>query len=575
MLLADKFKPNSQKGLFHKDIVAHIRKWIKQLTEITDNNYKLVLLLYGPIGCGKSATIDVLFKPFNIVTIDSDSVRTGTEKANENLSSLLNYYDKTLCNTLNSKEKNKNNIVVIDNIELCEKYISSFVNTVHQHFNIPVILLCNDPKLIQNLKFDTPNTTLFKLPPPSLLELNKLATEICGKEQLQLSKSQIKEIISKCNSDARQLFFFLDQWKLTIRGANETSINTLFKTFSSTLAVKNTDIDLCSKVHYLVSPTTMIDDSYNIALSEPQTISNTFFQNYPTFLLNTRIASEHHSQNNKSATTIHNIEDIAADIADSISMSNEFAVKLYSDQMWDLYEDYTTFGCVAPAHHMRKLSSPLQQNSVCPFKDMSYNFLGSFEEVKRVSSANMFCSKVNPSKQIATNMLHASTCFSLVANIICLVDRLVIHFDSQKKGKNTSKKEKMDICKALGNAGTNDMNKLTDLVYSYKLFEILQIDSIYSNRKEFLTTFCEDTDDHDLDTKYIAQIDLRILKRLMNIFTFNEGNKRLKSHVEMALKYHILKRFAADLQATFAAGHTPTVFSIDALTEDLSNIWNI
>lgn len=573
MLLADKFKPTSQKSLFHKDIVAHIRKWIKHLTEIKDNNYKIILLLYGPIGCGKSATIDVLFKPFNIINIDSDSIRTGIEKTSETLSSLLNYYDKTLCSSLDSKEKSKNNIVVIDNIELCEKNISSFVNSVHQHFNIPIVLLCNDPKLVQNSKFDTPNTTTFKLPSPSLLELNKLSTEVCSIEKLHLNKTQIKELINKCNSDARQLLFFLDQWKLALKGStsvpNDTSVNALFKTFSSTLAVKNTDIDLCSKINYLVAPTTTIDDSYHIALSEPQTISNTLFQNYPSFLLHAQFTNEHDSHDNCTA-------DITAEIADSISLSNEFSVKLYSDQMWELYEDYTTFGCVAPAHYLRKLSLPLRQSSnVCPFKDVSYNFIGSFEEVKRVSSANMFCTKVNPCKQVSTNMLAASTSFSLVANIICLVDRLVTHFDSQKKGKNTSKKEKMDICKALQNSGHDDMKKLADLVYSYKLFEILQIDTLYSNKKELFAAFGENADDHDMVTKYIAQIDLRILKRLMNIFTFDEGHKKLKSHVEMGLKYNILQRFVGDLQASFAAGHTPTVFSIEALTEDLSNIWNI
>lgn len=559
MSLAEKFKPTSQKTLFHKDIVAHIRKWIKQLAEITDNNYKLVLLLYGPIGCGKSVTVDVLFKPFNVVQIDADSLRTGSETTIH--TSLLNYYDKTLVGALNSKEKVKNNVVVIDNIELCEKSIASFVNSIHQRFNIPVVLLCNDPKLVQGLKFEDSSLTLFQFPAPSLLELNKLAMDICQTEKLHLGKSHLKELITKSENDARQLFFFLDQWKLTLSGASNSSRNPddLFKAFSSTLAVKNTDIDLVSKINYLIAPTTTIDDSYNTALSEPQTICNTLFQNYPIILSN------------------HNDLSLASSVVDSISQSNEFAVKLYSDQMWDLYEDYSTFACVCPAHFIRQSTDIQEHTTFAPFKDMSYNFLGSFEEVKRVSFSNMFCPRLNPTKKVAVCVLQASTCFTLVSNILCIVDRLVAHFDSQKKGKNTSKKEKMDLCKALESDQSIDMNKLTELVYDYKLFEISAIDDIYTSKKEFISAFSDDThlDTHiDLHTKYTGKIDLRILKRLLNIFTFNEGNKRLKSHVEMATKYHILKRFASDLKEC-SASHTPTNFSIESLTEDLSNIWNI
>ena len=561
-MLADKYKPNSQKSLFHKDVVAHIRKWIKVLTENKDGNFKQIMLLHGPIGCGKSVTVDVLFKQFNVIKIDSDSVRVGSDV----MASLVNYNDKTLENLGGKKPVDKHNIVFIDNIELCEKTLVGFVKSVHAHFNVPILLLCNDTRLLQYLKFETSDLTVFKFPSPSLLELNKLVIHISDTEDLKLAKSCIKELIGKCNNDTRQLFFFLDQWKLTLSSFLDScvshpttaSIDALFKTFLGNLAIKNTDIDLCTKLDTLFQKSFTIDDSYHIALSEPQTISNTIFQNYPLML----------HENNKS------VHQTAADISDSISTSNVFAVKLYNDQLWELYADYTTFSCVAPAHYTRQIIGGC--NNYSAFKDMSYNFLGSFEEVKRVSSNNLFCHKINPTKEIATNILHAETCFFLVSNILRLIQRLVQHFDSQKKGKNTSKKEKMDICRALENennsSSRNDMNKLTEYVYAYKLFEIANIDDIYLNKKEFISTFLDSFSDKELH--YIDQIDLRILKRLLNIFTFNEGNKLLKSHVEMSLKYHILKRFASDVQKC-SVSHTPTNFSLEALSEDLSNIWNI
>ena len=71
MLLCDKYKPNTQKSLFHKDLVNHIRKWIINLEQCVElkQTAKHILFLSGPIGSGKSVCVDVLFKNFELINV--------------------------------------------------------------------------------------------------------------------------------------------------------------------------------------------------------------------------------------------------------------------------------------------------------------------------------------------------------------------------------------------------------------------------------------------------------------------------------------------------------------------------
>ena len=55
------YTPKLQKSLFNKDCVEDIKKWIKQINE-DDAIKNRILFINGKNGCGKSATIRVLFK---------------------------------------------------------------------------------------------------------------------------------------------------------------------------------------------------------------------------------------------------------------------------------------------------------------------------------------------------------------------------------------------------------------------------------------------------------------------------------------------------------------------------------
>ena len=77
-MIAERYKPTTQKSLFHKDIVNHIRKWIKMIEDYADDSrsVKQILFLYGPIGCSKTVTVECLFKGYNLINVDSDNIRS-------------------------------------------------------------------------------------------------------------------------------------------------------------------------------------------------------------------------------------------------------------------------------------------------------------------------------------------------------------------------------------------------------------------------------------------------------------------------------------------------------------------
>jgi DNA polymerase III delta prime subunit len=251
-MFENKYLPNTQKALFHKDIVNHIRKWIKNIEELGKqelSNMKKILLLIGPSGCGKTTSFNVLFKSFNIIDIDSLEIRSS-ERINELTQSIVGYKDKTLSNIGSKNIKDKPNIVLLDNIELCEKTLDIFISTVHtkKFINIPIILIGNSIKLKE---FDFVNKTkdyytYIEFPYPSLLELTKFSLEINTKEKLDLTKTQIKQIIEHSQYDTRQLLYILEQWKLSKLINNKN-----FNEFLEKVDKKELDIDLQNKLSYL------------------------------------------------------------------------------------------------------------------------------------------------------------------------------------------------------------------------------------------------------------------------------------------------------------------------------------
>jgi hypothetical protein len=613
--LITKYSPNTQKELFHKDICAHIRKWIVNLNNDDILDKKKILFIYGPIGCGKSATIDILFKGFSLILIDSNELRL--EKSSGIINSIVGFNDITLSNIEkwnHSNKKQKQNIVLIDNIELCEKNIVSFIDNIHNKYkiNVPIVLICNNQKY-KDLFLMNKNQTFIEFSKPSLLELTKLIININEIEKLKLTKSQIIKLIEISLYDIRQIFYLLEQWKINPHN---------FDTFLEIAGTKHTDIDLSDKLIYLTDNYKTFDLNYSFLLSasEPSVISNGIFQNYIDIIQFYKEKESENEQEIKEKPIEHDSGlETSLNILDNISNSNIFYSKIMEEQYWELYEDYTMYSCVIPSYYIKNISNytnSLNEKELYykmnSFKDVSYNYMNSFEEVKKISFENFISNKINYSNIKHTDFFTGSFEFFYYFINMCITNIKIInnYFESNKKGKNTSKNEKIDLCKNITGKEKETLDSLVQNIYDYKIFEV-SIDDILLNKKKYLQkTSKKEKDNNEKDNteknkkenknekdnnekdkntikkskkeKYekfgeeliiedVDKIDLRVFKRLLNIFTFFESSKVLKSHVEMAIKYKLFHLLLNEID------EKNTIYKqndIDSLIVELSDILN-
>lgn len=557
-MLLDKYKPTTQKTLFHKDIANHILKWIKQIKELIEDkkSVKKILFLCGPIGCGKSITIEILFKTFQLININSDYIRT-TDKMNELISNIVAVDSMTLSNIEkwnHSNRKEKYNIVFVDNIELCDKSIQTFIELVHNKYNInvPIIIISNTNKYME--LFNETNCTFIEFKKPSLLEMTKLGLEINDTEKLGLSKANLKLLIDRSESDIRQMIFLLEQLKLKVTGQSIKDID--LDNFFNSVQVKITDIDLVHKLEYLLDINKEFDleHSFNLSFSEPQTISCGIYQNY--------------------LNNADNLEQ-CINIIDDISYSSLINYTIFDNQLWDLYEDYTMYSCVLPSYNIKHNYIKKDKTVIQPYKDISYNFLNSYNEVKRIYQDNivLFNKKIynKCDNNYKDNIIKLYTfmdpklCFHITNMCKILISNMNKYFDKNKKGKNTTKKEKFDLCDSIiGEKEEKDLDDMVDILYSYKLFEV-DLDWIILHKKSM--------EDIKNIKENVNKIDLRVFKRLLNIFTMDDNQKILKSHTENALQYKILQHILYDLKKL--SGTVIKDNYIDNLTIELDQIWNL
>jgi replication-associated recombination protein RarA len=219
-LFASKYKPVTLKALFHQDAVTSIKKWVKELVS-QKTNYRKILYIYGPVGCGKTTMINTIFKNFNLIDINSDELRSSDKIKDLVTCTLSNTHFKqqSFISTKPGKGTGNQNILLVDNIELCEKTIKQFTDLVTDYINIPIILLSNRKINIQTTK--TLDITSLELQQVTRVELETLLQTISKKEKLNFTKLEINNIIDKSIFDLRQVFCILDQLSVSYKPINE------------------------------------------------------------------------------------------------------------------------------------------------------------------------------------------------------------------------------------------------------------------------------------------------------------------------------------------------------------------
>lgn len=527
-MLANKYQPNSQKALFHKNQVVRIKKW---LDKIDKQDAKKVLLIYGPTGCGKSTIARIMLKAFNVFSVEGDTLRS-CDKTSDTLTGIPNFQQTIFAN--NTQREKKGNIVLIDNVEQCEKTVETFVNDLGDARNTPIVLITNSQKITSNLKIKQ-DLTIVELGSPSLLELTNLTIDICDKEKIQLSREEAKLLVQLSQNDCRQVFFLLEQWKM------EKVVNpkSSFSAFSQTVQVKQVDEDLETKLKYLMNKRFHYDfrTSYLTSVSEPTTLSYNLYTNY----LQTDLDIEK-----------------CAEISDCFSLGQTMYNYMYDNQYFDIYDDYAITACVMPSFILKQFSN--NEVAKClPHKDFSHNFINSYGEIKSTCSSNMFNKWVNGNQYTNLDVLKDSSSCYLLSKMSwsCLTD-IQNCFDQSKKGKNVSKTEKLQIAQKI--ASKLSVTKLIEIITSYRLYNV--------DYKAFVK---KETSNSKFPLDYLETIDIKPFKRFLNIFRLNNDDT-MRSSIDLIIQYFILEEFCKehDIYKQRVKDN-----GSDSRTVNLDSIWNI
>ena len=596
--LQEQFKPQNQKSLFNQTCVSEIKKFIK---ELTSQNHKKILFLYGQSGCGKKATISILFKNYNLIHIDADNIRFL-----ENISDIINGISSFGSQNLSQFEKKPTkshigNILVLNNIQHCEKTLLSFLDTLYIKYNrnIPIILICNKQQIRQRFKSDF-STTFIDFLQPTHEELTELITTVNVSQNLKLSKESIQKIIETSMYDIHQVFHILEYLQLnkhpdvvracTRQGTINDDINII------TNLQKDHDVDLHNKMEYLFDFTKEFNFQKvdELTQADSSVISNTIFQNYTKLFNNSIILpKDHHDLSSvRDRDQTYTSQDpepdfvrawnptpfgpgqarVSQDLEVLADISNSLCNDL-NDVVFDLQNHsdtinynsyYNIINCVEPIYklHENKRNVHLLEENVHSvknekqivienFKNYSYNNINSFEELKTLtfnSSNNIHGNKEG--NKILFLHDNKNDLWILINTFIQMI--ININKTLETKKRNIKLEENINIIKKDKNA-FEQVTLIVETIWDYTLFETNEnITKIKYNQDEIT-------------------IDIKIFKKYINIFTFENNSKVMKLSTENVIKY-FLKKKIINLQNEKIVNNK--ISEIDKLTYDLSDIWS-
>lgn len=542
-ILCDIYIPQTQKALFNQKCISDIKKFVKDNLCSTTKDYQKILFLNGPSGCGKTASINVLFKNYNIINLDSDNIRV-IDNITDIVAGVPAFDSQNLLYLEKKPSKSHlGNLLLIKNAQHCEKSLCTFIEQLYVKCkrNIPIIISNDKQSFRQKFKQDFP-ITFVDFQKPTVKELTQLINTINTDHKFGLSESEISKIIETSLFDIHQIFHILQYIKIN----KHIDINCIDN------LKKDHDIDLYDKLQYLFD----FDQKYDfqklddLTNADSYVISNSIFQNYPNLFI-----QQPHENNVGDIEIIHQL-DIMSNIADTFCNHVDDCYELNNIESLN-YNSYNVTNCIHPLYKIHKYKethcakvNKLDQNNIDYFKNFSYNYLNSFDELKSLTLlSNNNLHGVNENEH--RHMIHhnKTDLWILIQAIIDYISNINKILDIKKR--NVQVEEYLKIIKK-DESITAQLQFIIDIIWSYSLFE---------------------TNDNINKIKYKQQeitIDIRIFKRFINIFSLSNTSKLVKMQTENVIKYQLTQKIISMQNEKIITNKS----HIENLTYDLCDIWS-
>lgn len=527
-MLASKYKPTNQKNLFNPVCVNNIKKWLKNLS--SGEHYKKILFIYGSDGCGKTATLDLLLKNYNIFNIDQDNVRV-----NDVIEDFINTLPDFNTNSIQSLYKNSlmgNIILLDDNMKNYDKVINNIIENVYDIHkkNIPMIICCSDQSIRYKFKssYEITFIDFNKLDHGELITLIK---KIFKDKKKQITDENINHIIETSQYNLHQVYHIIEH----ILTLNDTNLSDHLNLDN---LKKDNDEDLSKRVQRLFDISKPYDFSYLYELIDVDTyvVNSNIFQNYLKFY------------------DLYKNDETQQDILNRlnhISLSCDSFTKNTYDHVFDTDTNYSVVQGIKPLYYLHEYKNKYfpenkfdLQDSLEHFSGHSYNYIVNYNELDNFMSESFNNLNTDNNKICILNKN------SLWEYINIMNQKLkLIHKCLNIKKRNVKYDVYIDLLK------THNLHDhymfIIDTIWNYALFEtnpnILKI----KYKKEDIT------------------INLRIFKRLINIFSLENNNCVLKTYVENLIKEDLILKII-ELQNK---NNLIVDDNINNMMYDLSDLW--
>lgn len=186
-----------------KEVIGH-KQEIEELKRFVTNYKKgSALLVFGPVGCGKTCTVYSLAKEMGYDIIELNASETRNAEAIEK-----QFVSAIRQGSLFGEGK----IILIDDIDALTSRDRGGLAKITARIPescFPVILTCTDP-FEQKFKELRKSCKLLKFNEPTLKEISELLSNINKKESLNLSETAIANLARTCGADIRGALFDLE-----------------------------------------------------------------------------------------------------------------------------------------------------------------------------------------------------------------------------------------------------------------------------------------------------------------------------------------------------------------------------
>ncbi len=194
---SEKYRPKSSKEIIGQDkALSILKEFVLDYKNFVKKYKKRALLLYGPPGVGKTASVIAIANEYNL-----ELVMTNASQQRD-----LSRVRQIALSSLQASLFGKGKVIVFDEVDgISGKHDRGAIGEILKVINAsyhPVILIANDA-YSDKLKYLRSYCMLIEFKKLTVYQIVKILINICRKEGIYAEMEVLKEIAKRANGDAR------------------------------------------------------------------------------------------------------------------------------------------------------------------------------------------------------------------------------------------------------------------------------------------------------------------------------------------------------------------------------------